>query len=220
MLDFYARLFGPYPFSAYTVVITDDRLDIPLEAQGMSTFGSNFLTSDWDDVRLVAHELSHQWFGNAVTLSSWRDIWLHEGFACYCEWLWSEESGGRSADVRALDHWRKLSAAPQDLLLADPGPDLMFDDRVYKRGALLLHALRLTIGDVRLLRAAAHVGRPQPLRVGHHRDVRGAGRRDLRGAARRPLRRVAAPASAARAAAGRRPGHRASPVITTRPSSS
>ena len=147
MLDFYARLFGPYPFAAYTVVITDDGLDIPLEAQGMSTFGSNFLTSDWENVRLVAHELSHQWFGNAVTLASWRDIWLHEGFACYCEWLWSEESGGRSADARARDHWRKLADLPQDLLLGDPGPDLMFDDRVYKRGALLLHALRLTVGD-------------------------------------------------------------------------
>jgi aminopeptidase N len=149
MLDFYARLFGPYPFSAYTVVITDDSLDIPLEAQGMSTFGSNFLTSDWDNVRLVAHELSHQWFGNALTLSSWGDIWLHEGFACYCEWLWSEESGGRTADLRARDHWTKLAAKPQDLVLGDPGPDLMFDDRVYKRGALLLHALRLTVGDVR-----------------------------------------------------------------------
>jgi aminopeptidase N len=147
MLDFYARLFGPYPFAAYTVVITEDSLEIPLEAQGMSTFGSNFLTSDWDSVRLVAHELSHQWFGNAVTLSSWRDIWLHEGFACYCEWLWSEESGGRSADARARDHWGRLAAKPQDLLLGDPGPDLMFDDRVYKRGALLLHALRLTLGD-------------------------------------------------------------------------
>ena len=33
------------------------------------------------------------------------------------------------------------------MLLGDPGPDLMFDDRVYKRGALLLHALRLTVGD-------------------------------------------------------------------------
>jgi len=147
MLDFYARLFGPYPFAEYTVVVTDDSLEIPLEAQGMSTFGSNFLTSDWDNVRLVAHELSHQWFGNAVTLSSWRDIWLHEGFACYCEWLWSEESGGRTADARARDHWKKLAAKPQDLLLGDPGPDLMFDDRVYKRGALLLHALRLTVGD-------------------------------------------------------------------------
>jgi aminopeptidase N len=149
MLDFYARMFGPYPFSAYTVVITDDELEIPLEAQGMSTFGSNFLSNDWDNVRLVAHELSHQWFGNAVTASSWRDIWLHEGFACYCEWLWSEESGGRSADAHAHDHWKKLAAKPQDLLLGDPGPDLMFDDRVYKRGALLLHSLRLTVGDDR-----------------------------------------------------------------------
>ncbi len=147
MMDLFVRLFGRYPFSAYTVVITDDDLEIPLEAQGMSTFGANFLTSDWDNVRLVAHELSHQWFGNAVTASSWKDIWLHEGFACYCEWLWSEESGGPSADARAREHWARLSQLPQDLLLGDPGPDLMFDDRVYKRGALLLHALRLTIGD-------------------------------------------------------------------------
>jgi aminopeptidase N len=147
MMDLFVRLFGAYPFSAYTVVITDDELEIPLEAQGMSTFGSNFLTSDWDNVRLVAHELSHQWFGNAVTASTWKDIWLHEGFACYCEWLWSEESGGPSADAHARDHWARLSGLPQDLLLGDPGPDLMFDDRVYKRGALLLHALRLTIGD-------------------------------------------------------------------------
>jgi aminopeptidase N len=147
MLDFFARLFGPYPFASYTVVVTDDELEIPLEAQGMSTFGSNFLTADWSNVRLVAHELSHQWFGNAVTVSSWRDIWLHEGFACYCEWLWSEESGSRSADARAREHWTALAAKPQDLVLADPGPDLMFDDRVYKRGALLLHALRLTVGD-------------------------------------------------------------------------
>ena len=95
------RLFGPYPFAAYTVVVTDDDLEIPLEAQGLSTFGANFLTSDWDSVRLVAHELSHQWFGNSLTLGSWQDIWLHEGFACYAEWIWSEESGRAVGPRRA-----------------------------------------------------------------------------------------------------------------------
>ena len=147
MLDTFSHLFGPYPFDAYTVVVTDDDLDIPLEAQGLSTFGANFLTSDWDSVRLVAHELSHQWFGNSLTLGRWRDIWLHEGFACYAEWIWSEESGGPSAHARAEEHHARLTDLDQDLLLADPGPELMFDDRVYKRGALLLHALRLTVGD-------------------------------------------------------------------------
>lgn len=147
MIDAFSRFFGPYPFDAYTVVVTDDDLEIPLEAQGLSAFGANFLTSDWDSVRLVAHELSHQWFGNSLTLGSWQDIWLHEGFACYAEWIWSEESGGPSAHDRAEEHHDKLSGLDQDLVLADPGPELMFDDRVYKRGALTLHALRLTVGD-------------------------------------------------------------------------
>jgi aminopeptidase N len=148
MVSYFQTVFGPYPFDSYTAVITDDELEIPLESQGLSTFGRNFCTSDWSHVRLVAHELAHQWFGNAVTLARWRDIWLHEGFACYSEWLWSEESGGpRSCDGWARHHHERLAEADQDLLLADPGAALMFDDRVYKRGALTLHALRAELGD-------------------------------------------------------------------------
>ena len=147
MMATFVELFGPYPFSSYAVVVTADDLEIPLESQTLSTFGRNFLTDDWESVRLVAHELAHQWFGNAVTLGSWRDIWLHEGFACYAEWLWSEASGGDTADAWARRHHERLSGQDQDLVLSDPGPELMFDDRVYKRGALTLHALRLTVGD-------------------------------------------------------------------------
>ena len=156
MMDVFVELFGPYPYPLYRVVVTDDELEIPLEAQTMSIFGSNYLDDSWGVERLVAHELAHQWFGNCVTLREWKDIWLHEGFACYAEWLWSEHSDRRSAEAHAAEHWRRLGELPQDLLLGDPGPDEMFDDRVYKRGALLLHAVRLTIGDDRffeLLRA-------------------------------------------------------------------
>lgn len=148
MLGFYAELFGDYPFASYTAVITDDDLEIPLESQGLSTFGRNFMRDDWECIRLVAHELSHQWWGNSVTLTHWRDIWLHEGFACYSEWLWSERIGLMTVGERAEVHHERVRTDDGDeLLLGDPGPDLMFDDRVYKRGALTLHALRCRIGD-------------------------------------------------------------------------
>jgi aminopeptidase N len=148
MMELFVELFGPYPLAnGYTVVVTDDDLEIPLEAQGISIFGANHCDGTRASERLIAHELAHQWFGNSVTVRQWRDIWLHEGFACYAEWLWSEHSGGRSADEWARHYHQKLRNSPQDLLLADPGPRRMFDDRVYKRGALTLHALRRRLGD-------------------------------------------------------------------------
>ncbi len=148
MMQLFTTLFGPYPLSSgYTVVITDDSLEIPLEAQGVSIFGANHCDGSRDSERLIAHEMAHQWFGNSVTVRHWRDIWLHEGFACYAEWLWSEHAGGLSAGDLARRYHRKLTDAPADLLLADPGPADMFDDRVYKRGALTLHVLRCEIGD-------------------------------------------------------------------------
>ncbi len=148
MMKLFVKLFGPYPLSnGYTVVVTDDDLEIPLEAQGISIFGANHCDGTRSSERLIAHELAHQWFGNSVTARRWRDIWLHEGFACYAEWLWSENSGGPSAAELARLHHRRLAALPQDLLLADPGPRDMFDDRVYKRGALTVHALRQVLGD-------------------------------------------------------------------------
>jgi aminopeptidase len=147
MIEVFTELFGEYPFDGYGVVVTEDPLEIPLEAQGVSIFGANHVDGRHSLERLVAHELAHQWFGNSLTVGRWRDIWLHEGFACYAEWLWSERSGGDSADDQARRHHRRLAGLDQDLLLSDPGPDLMFDDRLYKRGALALHALRLTLGD-------------------------------------------------------------------------
>ena len=147
MLDALETWFGPYPFATYRAVVVDERLEIPLEAQGMASFGTNHLADAWDNERLVVHELAHQWFGNTVTAGLLKDIWLHEGFACYTEWLWSEHRGLATADERARAHWKVLPTQKQPTPLSDPGMAHMFDDWVYKRGALTLHALRTAVGD-------------------------------------------------------------------------
>lgn len=152
MMALFAERFGPYPFDLYSVVITDDDLEIPIEAQTLSIFGANHCdgTRRWE--RLVAHELAHQWFGNSVTLGQWRDIWLHEGFAAYAEWVWFEHADGVPAASSAEQALRSLRSRPQDLVIGDPGAEAIFDDRVYKRGALTLHMLREAIGDKRFFK--------------------------------------------------------------------
>jgi aminopeptidase N len=147
MVTAFEYLFGPYPFADYGVVVVEDDLEVPLEAHGLSIFGANHVDGHRGFERLIAHELAHQWFGNSLTVAEWRHIWLHEGFAKYAEWLWSEVSGGPAADVHASRSWATVAALPQDLRVADPGVRRLFDDRVYERGALALHALRKALRD-------------------------------------------------------------------------
>jgi len=140
MLDYFSEVFGPYPFEAYGVLVVDEPLGVALETQTLSLFGNEGLHEI-----ILAHELAHQWFGNAVSIDRWQDIWLNEGFATYAEWLWEEHEGGSTAAETARDSYGDGRVGPGTI--GDPGVDDLFGAPVYVGGALTLHALRVEVGD-------------------------------------------------------------------------
>jgi aminopeptidase N len=142
MLRFFTDLLGPYPFEAYGLaVIDDDQVQIGLEAQTLTILPKARVESE------QLHELAHQWFGDSVTPATWQDIWLNEGFATYCEWLWVEKTQGQVAFARLLRTQYLRMARANMWAPAQPPPDQLFGPPVYIRGAWSLHALRLRIGD-------------------------------------------------------------------------
>jgi aminopeptidase N len=145
MIAYLASLFGPYPFESYGALVIDESLGLALEDQTISLFGIDMVAASRAET-VTLHELAHQWFGDAVTPSQWDDVWLNEGFATYCEWLWREHTGGASVETtaRALAQAKNAFGTPP----GNPGADNLFGGTVYVRGGLTLEALRLTVGDV------------------------------------------------------------------------
>lgn len=147
MVAYFETVFGPYPFDAYGVVVHDLNLPFALETATMSVFGDGFT-----DEYVVSHELAHMWFGDHVGLKSWQDIWLNEGFATYASELWNEHAYGRDEMDGNLTYiYEQLASYAEfidPVLVGDPGEDYLFyGPIIYDRGALVLHALRLEVGD-------------------------------------------------------------------------
>ena len=159
IVDFYSSIYGRYPFTAVGAIVDDAKnVGYSLETQTKPVFDRV------PDEATLAHELSHMWFGDSVTLTEWPDIWLHEGFATWSEWIWSEHQGQKTAHK----FFQNLYNTPaQDTAFwtpppGDPGsPVYLFNGTIYNRGAMTLQALREKVGDgafFQILRdwAAAH----------------------------------------------------------------
>ncbi|HEY0636717.1 MAG TPA: M1 family metallopeptidase [Pseudonocardiaceae bacterium] len=148
IVDFLSGVLGPYPFESQGGVVPVFGPGFALETQTRSVYDRQFFRRG-SNTYVVVHENAHQWFGDSVSVRSWRDIWLNEGFATYLEWMWSEVIGeGTAQEVFEFEYaFRPVESTFWQVLPGDPGPNRIFNSAVYDRGAMTVHALRLAVGD-------------------------------------------------------------------------
>jgi aminopeptidase N len=156
MLRFFEAQAGvPYPDAEYSQALV--ARTVGQEMSGFSLMSEDYGRAVLDgsgDSGLIAHELSHQWWGNLVTCRDFTHFWLNEGFATFMAAAYRERQSGREAYMRIIEasraRYQKVRDAGHDKPLVFPDWDRpTADDRtlVYHKGAYVLHLLREELGD-------------------------------------------------------------------------
>ncbi len=156
MIAFYEEKAGiDYPGKVYTQVLISGRA--AQEADGFAVMGQGYghrVLGDETSIWLGAHELSHQWWGNAVTNRDWTEFWLNEGVASFMNAAYFEHRFGRAAYMRDVDAARlkfeKLRDSGKDKPLVFPdwnNPSAEDRSLAYDKGAYVIHLLRERLGD-------------------------------------------------------------------------
>ena len=148
-IEFYSDHIGPYAYEKLANVSAAFGGG-GTEHASVIFYGENVI--DRNATSIVAHEIAHQWFGDAVTESDWDDAWLSEGFATYFTLLYSEHYDGRDAFVMGLQRAR-ITALAAEKRLKEPVVHNNIDDLkgvipplVYQKGGWVLHMLRAQVG--------------------------------------------------------------------------
>jgi len=164
MIDAAAKLYGPYRWGRYDILVLPPAFPFGGMENPMLTFATpTILAGDRSLVSLVAHELAHSWSGNLVTNATWDDFWLNEGFTSYIEYRIMEELRGKPyADMlRQLGRQDMLAAVDElgtaqvadtrlRLDLAGRNPDDGVTDIAYEKGAAFLLTIESVTGRDRL----------------------------------------------------------------------
>jgi hypothetical protein len=151
-LDCFETRFGPYLFDRVGFV------GVPFNAGAMEhatniAYPLYAINGTLANETLLAHELSHHWWGNLVTCSESKDMWMNEGWASFCEAVYLECRYGKQAydeNIRSKCNDVNLNAARQDdgwLPVSGVGFSTTYGRHVYTKGALVAHNLRQTMGD-------------------------------------------------------------------------
>ena len=149
----FERRLGDYPYAKLANVQTTTRWG------GLENAGNVFYDEDAVVARrgiepLIAHEIAHQWFGDSVTESDWKHVWLSEGLAtyltaCYLEWTYGRGRFMGQMDAARLRVLSYVEEAPDSVIVPEsvPDPRRLLSPNVYQKAAWVLHMLRGEVGD-------------------------------------------------------------------------
>ncbi len=157
MLKFFSSLYGEYPFDKYGMTGIQPFRYGGMEHQTMTTMNRVYQF----DRRDVAHELAHQWWGDMVTLGTWKDIWLNESFATYSEAMQLQHLNQGAFENEMLYYASQFfleDSLQMRYAIYAPPTGYIFGLAEYYKGAWVLHMLRSIVGDSTFFRIFAKYG--------------------------------------------------------------
>ena len=155
VLEFYSAYVGPYAYEKLANIQTPS-VNGGMETSSAIFYGEDLVNGKRDErIRnIVIHEIAHQWFGNAVTETTWDDAWLSEGFATFFTLLFIENEYGKEEYKKGISKAKKtvfdLSLKIPDFSIvsnrtAEKEP--VTNGLTYQKGAWVLHMLRDLLGE-------------------------------------------------------------------------
>jgi aminopeptidase N len=159
MMQFFSAYTGvEYPYDKYAQTVVEIYSNA-MEHTTATTHSFSLLMDkkaslDTDYVRVVAHELAHQWFGDLVTCRDWSNGWLNEGFASYFTELWTEHDKGEDEFKQGMLSEKQIYLQEDSshrrpivyYVFHEDGEEL-FDRHMYQKGCWVLHMLRHQLGE-------------------------------------------------------------------------
>ena len=164
MIDSAEKLYGPYAWERYDVVILPPSFPFGGMENPRLTFATpTIIAGDRSLVALIAHELAHSWSGNLVTNETWNDFWLNEGFTVYFEQRIMEKIFGKPYEEMLTKlGMGELEATLKNFInegnsedthlyldLDGRNPDDGLTDVAYEKGRFFLQKLESVVGRER-----------------------------------------------------------------------
>jgi hypothetical protein len=166
IIKFYQSLVGDSPYPSFTIALVESslpgghspayfaQLNQPLPNSNLSWRNDPAAFDNYPEF-FMAHEIAHQWWGHGVGWMNYHDQWLSEGFAQYFAALYANKNRGDSVFqgvLRRMQRWAIRESDQGSIHLGYRVGHIRNDGRafraiVYNKAAMVLHMMRLTIGD-------------------------------------------------------------------------